>query len=291
MIETTKQRIVLPVLFILILFFTSCTTVPYTDRHQFIITSENQEIVLGDKAWDEVKSTNTISENKEYNDALQRVAENITKYVDEKKYDWEFIVIDSPIANAFCLPGGKIAVYSGFFDVLKNDGELAAVIGHEIAHAIARHAGERISFQYATQVSGETLNQILTQQDIPLPIPWMDIFGIVSDIGVILPYSRAQEYEADYIGMILMAKAGYNPQAAEDFWKQYAKQSDYNYITEFFTTHPMGKKRLKEINNNIPKVIKYYKDAKDKNNFGKDYTINGKISSIPCSTLEVNVKN
>jgi metalloendopeptidase OMA1, mitochondrial len=230
----------------ILLITTSCTTVPYTGRHQFMMTSEGQEIVLGQKAWDEVLSTNQASTNEEYNKSLQRVAENITKNITEKNYNWEFLVIESPKANAFCLPGGKIAVYSGFFEVLNNDGELAAVVGHEVAHAIARHAGERMSHKNAAQISSQALSQVLSRE-VPIPIPWMEAFGIASNVGVILPYSRTQEYEADYIGMIIMSKAGYDPQAAVEFWKKYAKQSNYDSITEFFTTHPMGRKRLKEI--------------------------------------------
>jgi metalloendopeptidase OMA1, mitochondrial len=268
---TLKDLVVLLFLSNTLLFFTtSCTTVPYTGRHQFMMTSEGQEIVLGQKAWDEVQRTNQLSTNEEYNKTLQRIAKNITNNIKEKKYNWEFIVIESPKANAFCLPGGKIAVYSGFFEILKNDGELAAVVGHEVAHAIARHAGERMSHKDAAQISGEALNQVLSQE-VPLPIPWLEAFGIASNVGVILPYSRTQEYEADYIGMIIMAKAGYNPQAAVEFWKTYAKQSDYDSITEFFTTHPMGTKRLKEIKSNIAKVTKYYKESKDKKGFGKAY--------------------
>ena len=260
------------ILLITVIVFSSCTTVPYTGRKQFIITSPNDEITLGEKAWIQFKAENKLSTNKQYNEALNRVAKNITSAINESGYNWEFAVIESPMANAFCLPGGKIAVYSGFFKILSNDGELAAVVGHEIAHAIARHAGERMSQQNAAQISSEALSQVLNQQDIPVPIPWMEVFGIASNYGVILPYSRTQEYESDHIGMILMAKGGYNPQAAVDFWEKFSKKADYDSLTEFFMTHPMGSKRLTEIRDDLAIAMKYYNKAKVKHGFGQKYS-------------------
>ena len=247
----------------------SCVTVPYTKRNQFIITSEKEEILLGQQAWNETLRTNKVSTSQQYNDALERVATRLALAADKKNYDWNFIVLESDKANAFCLPGGKIVVYSGMFKVLDNDAELAAVVGHEVAHALARHGGERITHLYTQQLSGAILSVALSQTN--LPADWGQVFGIVSDVGVILPYNRTQEYEADHIGMIIMAKVGYNPEAAVTFWKKYTEQGDYGALQEFFTTHPMGKKRLKEINKLLPEILKYYNDAPIKQNFGEKY--------------------
>jgi len=133
-----------------------------------MVTSEDQEILLGEKAWKQIKEDNKISENEAYNKTLQKVAKNITENIKDKNYKWEFVVIESPESNAYCLPGGKVAVYSGFFDFLNNEGELAAIVGHEIAHALARHSGERLSQQYAAQIGGEALSQVLSQQKVHL---------------------------------------------------------------------------------------------------------------------------
>ncbi|MCF7791974.1 MAG: M48 family metallopeptidase [Victivallales bacterium] len=257
--------------FLILLILTGCSSAPYTGRNQFLITSENEEIILGNKAWKQIIDDSVICNNKEYNSSLKRVAENLIKKINEQNYNWSFLVIQSSQANAFCLPGGKIAVYSGLFKVLDNEGELAAIVGHEIAHALARHAGERMSQKYAAQVASLTLNEILVQQDIPVPVPWKSIFGIATNYGIILPYSRTHEYEADHIGMILMAKGGYNPHAAVSFWEKYSELSDYDFIAEFFSTHPMGEKRLKEIRKNLPIAMKYYDKAEVKHGIGKTY--------------------
>ena len=242
----------------------SCTTVPYTERNQFIITSENEEIQLGQTAWNETLKNNKVSTNKQYNDTLERVGTRLASAVDKNNYNWEFIVIESDTANAFCLPGGKIAVYSEMFKVLDNDAELAAVVGHEIAHAVARHGGERITHLYTQQLGSTILSTALAQANISGD--WSQVFGIVSNLGVILPYSRTQEYEADHIGMIIMAKAGYTPNAAVSFWEKYSKLNGYGAFQEFFATHPMGEKRLKEIKRLLPEINKNYYNVPGKSN-------------------------
>ena len=242
----------------------SCTTVPYTERNQFIVTSENEEIQLGQTAWNDTQKSNKISTNKQYSSTLERVGARLAPAADKKNYNWEFLVFESDTANAFCLPGGKIAVFSEMFKIARNDPELAAVVGHEIAHAVARHGGERITHLYSQQLGSAVLATVLAQVNVSGD--WSQVFGIVSNLGVILPYSRTQEYEADHIGMIIMAKAGYSPEAAITFWEKYAKEGDYGTLQEFFTTHPMGGKRLKEMKKLLPKAMKYYNKAPLKTN-------------------------
>ena len=142
------------------------------------------------------------------------------------------------------------------FKIVDNDPELAAVVGHEIAHALARHSGERMSQLYTQQLGSAILAVALSQANVSGD--WSKVFGIVTNLGVILPYSRAQEYEADHIGLILMSKAGYDPKSAVSFWEKYANQRNQGVLQEFFATHPMGKKRLDEIKELIPKITKYY---------------------------------
>lgn len=261
-------------LFLSLVILVSCRSVPYTDRHQFLMTSEDYEMELGNQAWKETLSNSKVSENKTYNERLTRVAKAIEKAADKKNYHWEFAVIESPQANAFCLPGGKIVVYSGMFKFIDNDAELAAIVGHEVAHAIARHTGEKLTQSVSTQVGSIALAETLSIF-VPVPVPWGQILGPAAELGISLPYSRTQEYEADYIGLILMAKAGYNPEAAIAFWKKFQTQSSYGALTEFFTTHPMGKKRIEEIKEELPKAMKYYEKAKNKKGFGVEYKLGG----------------
>jgi len=242
---------------------------PYTERKQFIITSEKDEMLLGQQAWDETLRKSTASTNKQYNDALERVATRLAIAAEKENYNWKFVVLESDTANAYCLPGGKIVIYSEMFKVLDNDAELAAIIGHEVAHAIARHSGERLSHLYMQQISSTILSIALAQANVATD--WGPIFGIATDLGVILPYSRTQEYEADHIGMIIMSKAGYNPKAAVTFWEKYAKQNNYNILQEFFTTHPMGSKRLEKIKKILPTAMKYYNDAPIKQGLNEIY--------------------
>jgi len=249
----------------------SCTTAPYSDRNQLIMTSKNEESQYGTDAWKQVLSDNKVSSNTVYRDRLNRVAGNLIKVITDENYKWEFIVIDSNQANAFCLPGGKIAVYSGLFDIVSNDAELAAVIAHEIGHALARHSGERMTHLYGKQIGQGILGIVIKQADVNLSVDWTKVYGIVSDVGVILPYSRVQEYEADHIGIMIMAKAGYNPVADLIFWEKFSKLASYGELQEFFTTHPMGIKRIKEIESLMPTAEILYNKATVKRNLGVVY--------------------
>lgn len=242
-----------------------CATVPYTGRSQFLITSEQEEINLGNQAWKQLKSEQKASTNKFYISALNRIGKNIAKAADKKDYRWEFMVFDSKEPNAFCLPGGKIGVYTGLFEITDNDAELAAVVGHEVGHAIARHGGERISQNFLQSLGGQILSNAVADQR------WMTAYGAAAQVGAILPYSRLHEYEADYMGLMLMAKAGYNPDASITFWDKFRKYSNVGVIGEFFSTHPMSEKRLGEMKKELPKAVSLYRKAPVKYNLGEIY--------------------
>ncbi|HJO96052.1 MAG TPA: M48 family metallopeptidase [Victivallales bacterium] len=251
---------------LIISIFTACINAPYTSRKQFVITSKQEENQLGEKAWKEILSKEKISGNTQYNAAIQRVGKHIANAVNDKSWNWEFKVIDSQEVNAFCLSGGKIAVYAGMFKYINNDAELATIIGHEVGHAIARHFGERLTQLYAQELGGNMLAIGLALAD--LPSDWGMAYGLASNLGFILPYSREHEYESDYIGIMLMAKAGYNPKAAIHFWEKFSKLSNYGPIKEFFVTHPMGEKRVKELKLLLPEALKVYNQNPDKLNLG-----------------------
>jgi predicted Zn-dependent protease len=244
------------------IFVSGCSTVPITGRSQLLATSESTEIQQGEQAWRELCKKTPVSNDRKFNAALQRVGKNIAAVSGRKDYKWEFKVFKTKEPNAFCLPGGKVGATTGLFNYTANDAELATVVGHEVGHAIARHSGERMSQGIAAQVGGELLNAS-TGSD------WSQAYGTLAQFGFMLPYSRIQEYEADHIGIILMARAGYNPQAAMNFWAKFGKLSQTNEWTEFLATHPMGEKRLKELQKLFAKAQKEYHKAPVKRGYGE----------------------
>lgn len=256
------QLIVLTLSMAVAIFISGCSTVPVTGRTQFLAIGESTELDQGEQAWQELCAKTPLSNNRKFNAALQRVGKHIAAVSGRKDYKWEFKVFDTKEPNAFCLPGGKVGATTGLFNYTANDAELATVVGHEVGHAIARHGGERMSQGIATQVGGEVLNQS-TGSD------WSKAYGTLANLGVMLPYSRLHEYEADHIGIILMARAGYDPQAAMHFWAKFGKLSKTNELTEFLATHPMGEKRLKELKKLYSKALKEYQKAPVKHGYGE----------------------
>ena len=246
-----------------IIFLCACSSVPYTDRSQFLLTSESEEVRLGTEAWRKMLAENRISPDAKQNRALQRVGRNIAAVADKPDYRWEFKVFMNPVANAFCLPGGKVGVTNSLFKFTANDAELATVVGHEIGHAIARHGGERMT-QGMLQQAGAMAISYTLKEDL-----YVSAFGLVTNVGAILPYSRVHEYESDYIGLMLMAKAGYDPRAAISFWKKFGKGDNNQQLLELLSTHPMSKKRLEEMEIMQAKAREYYDKAPVKRGLGQ----------------------
>ncbi len=249
----------------LVSVLTGCQTVPYTGRSQFVLTSESYENELGEEAWQQVNQEEKISTNVTYNQALNRVGKNIAKAADKPSYNWEFRVFDSNVPNAYCLPGGKIAVYTAIFQYMDNDGELAAVIGHEVSHALARHGGERMSQEMVQSAGAQVLSSSGAGTVAEIA------YGVTTNIGGILPYSRVHEYEADKMGIILMAKAGYDPRCAVTFWQKFAAADSTSSVGEYFSTHPLGKKRIEELQKMLPEAMNYYNQAPVKLGVGTKY--------------------
>jgi len=245
---------------ILALLFIGCTKAPITGRNQLIMIDEAQEMQLGLQSAKEILAKEKLSQDPQKNAMVRRVGQRIAK-VTGKNYKWEFFVIDNDKeANAFCLPGGKVFVYSGLFKYISNDAELAAVLGHEIGHAIARHGAERMSRGILAQTGGEVLQSVMVGRGNPQNTAMvMQAFGIGTQLGVMLPFSRKQEYEADHIGLVLMAKAGYNPNSALTFWTKFAKSGETP--PEYLSTHPAPANRIATIRKLIPKVMPIYRRA------------------------------
>jgi predicted Zn-dependent protease len=253
-----------------LLFIAACATVPLTNRQQLKLIPEIELLSMSFQQYDQIKKDSKISTDKKSVALLMSVGERISKAADDfikemnlnMMMDWEFILIeDDKTVNAWCMPGGKVAVYTGILPYTKDAAGLAAVIGHEVSHALARHGNERMSQGLLVQVGGLTLGKAMQNKPETTKNLWLQAFGIGASLGFILPYSRTHEYEADHIGLILMARAGYNPNEAIAFWERMSK-SDGKKPPEFLSTHPADGKRIAELKNHLPKAMKYYRTEK-----------------------------
>jgi predicted Zn-dependent protease len=243
----------------LIIVWVGCATVPYTNRSQLILLSESEEVQLGVAAYDEVLKKAEVVRDPAFTEPLRRVGERIARVSNKPEYRWEFSVIDDPKqVNAFALPGGKVAVYTGLYPVAHDEAGLAVVVGHEVAHALARHGGERMSQGLVAQLAGVGLSVAVGDSSPATRNAVMGAFGLGAQVGVLLPFGRAQESEADHIGMILMAKAGYDPTAALGLWQRMEARASGASPPEFLSTHPGYQTRQANIRSWIAEAQGYY---------------------------------
>ena len=236
-----------------------CTSNPYTDRSQFVLMSEGAEIQMGKEAYAKVLEDPKvqISKNPAEVNPVQRVAKRIIAAAKKSKYarraqsfNWEVNVIkDDKNKNAWALPGGKIAFYTGIFPEAKNENGLAAIMGHEVVHALARHGAERMSQSLAANI-GVSVGSAL----LGLPPIGSDLAMQAVGLGILLPFSRSHESEADYIGLLLAAEAGYDPREAVRLWQRMAKASK-KVPPEFLSTHPSSKTRISNLQKWMPKAM------------------------------------
>ena len=252
----------LTVLFVL--FFTyACTKAPITGRNQLILVSQEQELQMGAHAYDQVVKGSKVSKNPEYNAAVQRVAERIAAVAGRPDFEWEYTVIDDDkTINAFALPGGKIGVYTGILKVAQTDAGLATVMSHEVGHATARHGGERITAGLLSQIGAVGLSAALGGYGVDPNITYgiMQAYGVGVQVGGILPFSRAQESEADRIGLIYMARAGYDPRESVLFWERMAEATKNSQRPpEFLSTHPDSGNRIANLKRHMPEALRIYK--------------------------------
>jgi len=241
--------------------FTGCTTVPETGRRQLNFLTPADEMQLGFSEFDRMKKAVPISKDVAANALLQRVGKRIAAVADLPDAQWEFVVFESREANAFCLPGGKVGVYTGILPITKDEAGMATVIGHEVAHAVARHGGERISTAMGLQMIGVAVDA--STKDTKYHDYAVAGFGLGSQLGVALPHSRSQESEADHIGLLYMARAGYNPEAAVAFWQRFA---DFNNqqgpeTLWFLRTHPLDQTRIDQLKAWMPDAKAQFRAA------------------------------
>lgn len=246
----------------------SCHTVPITGRKQLLLVPEGKENSLGAESYKEILSEEKVSTNKSYVDIVTRVGKRIAKITGEKDFDWEYKVIASETVNAFCLPGGKVAFYEGILPTCANEGGIAVVMGHEIGHAIARHGGERMSQQILVQMGAIGINIATRSKSEQKRLIMLGAYGAAANLGFILPFSRKQESEADEIGLMFMAMAGYDPAEAPKFWGR-MDESGGGKVPAFLSTHPSHEKRAEDLKAMMADARKLYNAAKEKHGTGE----------------------
>ena len=227
----------------------SCSSVPVTGRKQLNLIPDSQMLSMSFQQYDQFLQENKLSSNQQQANMVQTVGTNIKNAVEKyfalknnseilNGYKWEFHLVENEEVNAWCMPGGKVVVYTGILPVTQNETGLAVVLGHEIAHAIAEHGNERMSQALVAQLGGMALSTALQNEPQKTQQLWMTVYGVGAQVGVLLPYSRTQESEADELGLIFMAMAGYDPHEAVDFWQRMANQYGGSEPPEFLSTHP-----------------------------------------------------
>jgi len=248
----------------------SCSTVALTGRRQLTLVPESEMLSVSEQQYGQFLKENEISSNVEETARLLRVGARIQNAVEDYAretghpnalagYKWEFKLVESKEVNAWCMPGGKVVFYTGIMPICRDDDGVAVVMGHEVAHAVARHGNERMSQNMMLQMGGMALEVALQSKPQETQQLWMSAFGAGAQYGVLLPFSRGQESEADHLGLIFMAMAGYDPHHAVEFWQRMASSSQGQKPPEFMSTHPSDEKRIEAIQQELPEALKYYK--------------------------------
>jgi predicted Zn-dependent protease len=248
-----------------VLLCCGCATTPITGRRQFMAISPEEELALGLQAYREVLSKAPIAHDPKATAPMRRIVARLAPVAERaarrSDFQWEVTVIeDDKTVNAFVLPGGKIGVYTGIFPIARTEAGMAIILGHEMGHAIARHAGERLSQQLGAQVIGTVLAAGIQGSAYGEMI--MAAFGLGTEVGVLLPYSRLQEEEADSIGLVLAAQAGYDPHVAVGLWERMAKLTGQR-PPEFLSTHPEPERRIVNIQKQLPQAMAEFRPHPD----------------------------
>ncbi|MCL1934236.1 MAG: M48 family metallopeptidase [Candidatus Azobacteroides sp.] len=263
-----KKLALLNLILILILSgISGCSSVPITGRRQLNLVSDDEVLSLSLQEYNDYIKTAKKSTDKTATAMVTSVGRKIAdavetyyKYVGMESllsgYSWEFNLIDDPQVNAFCMPGGKIVVYTGILPLTQNEAGLAVVLGHEVAHAVAKHANERMSQQMLAQYGAAGLDAVLSKSGSAAQTVGQTVYGLGAQYGVMLPFNRKQESEADHLGLIFMAIAGYSPEVAVPFWERMSQQG--GSVPEFMSTHPSDNTRIADIQKELPEAMEYY---------------------------------
>lgn len=253
----------------------ACTQNPITGRNQLALVSENQMQEMAVTQYKQFLTESKVVSSSQSKDAEMvkrvgsRIANAVTTFYRGKGlskelegYQWEYNLVQSNDVNAWCMPGGKIVVYTGILPVAQNEAALAVVVGHEVAHAVAKHGQERMSQGLVQQLGGVALSVALSNKTAETQNLFMQAYGVGSNVFGVLPHSRKQELEADKLGLIYTALAGYNPREAVPLWQRMANLSSGQKPPEFLSTHPTEQTRIQQLEAQMPEALKYYKPIK-----------------------------
>ena len=243
-----------------LLLLSSCGSVPVTGRRQMLLVSDSEVLASSLTQYSDYMKSAPLSTNSKGKAMVTRVGKKIAAGLgnEVKNFSWEFNLVKDGQVNAFCMPGGKIVVYEGLLNICSSDDELAVVVGHEVAHAVAKHSNERISQQLLTQYGAQILGQALSEKSANIQKIGNTVYGLGAQYGVTLPFSRKHESEADYMGLIFMTMAGYNPSTAITFWQKMSTSGGAS-VPEFMSTHPSDATRISDIKKYLPELEKYKK--------------------------------
>jgi predicted Zn-dependent protease len=250
-----------------------CTTVAITGRQQLNLISDGEMLAMSSEQYGTFMKENKPGKDTASARMIRRVGQKIQGAVEKyfrdnglapelNGYAWEFNLVQSDEVNAWCMPGGKVVFYSGILPLCQDEKGIAVVMGHEVAHAVAKHGAERMSEGLLAQMGGMALSAALQSKPEETQALWMTAFGLGAEYGVILPHSRGQESEADHLGLVFMAMAGYDPGAAVPFWQRMAAKSGGQKPPEFMSTHPSDETRINDIRALLPEAMKYYQGPK-----------------------------
>jgi predicted Zn-dependent protease len=261
--------------FLVAVFAVACSTNALTKKSQFTLLPESQVQSMAAQEYQTFLSSNKVVSSSGNRDAemVKRVGQRITKAVEDyytqqgmtdklAGYKWEYNLVESKEVNAWCMPGGKIVVYTGLLPISQNEAALAAVMGHEVSHALLQHGNQRMSQQLGVEAVGLGLQVALSSKPAETQNLFMSAYGIGSTVGLTLPFSRSQELEADDWGLKFMAMAGYNPQEAINLWNRMEQASNGQSPPEFLSTHPSEGKRIAQLQKLMPEALKLYKPVK-----------------------------
>ncbi len=258
--------------FILATFIIACSRNPITGKSQFTLLPESQVQAMATTEYQSFLSTNRVVSANNNRDAemVRRVGQRITRAVTDyyasvgqsaklEGYNWEYNLVDSKDVNAWCMPGGKIVVYTGLLPITQNEAALAVVMGHEVTHALFQHGNQRMSTGLVQQLGGVALSAALADKPQQTQNLFMTAYGVGSNIGAMLPFSRSHEYEADHWGLNFAAMAGYNPQESVPLWQRMEAASNGQKPPEFLSTHPSEGNRIQQLQKFMPEALGYYK--------------------------------
>ena len=246
-----------------------CSSVPLTGRKQFTLIPESQIVATAGQQYGEFMKTHRVIRDGEQARMVASVGASLKKALSDyyaknnlpdptSGYSWEFNVVESAEVNAWAMPGGKVVMYTGILPLCKTEAGIAVIMGHEIAHVIARHGNERMSQALLVQMGGMALSAALKSKPEQTQKLWLAAFGMGAQVGMLLPYSRLHEKEADRLGMILMAMAGYDPNNAVEFWQRMSEMNKASKPPEFLSTHPSDATRIKLLKEQLPEALQYY---------------------------------